>query len=466
MSADLDSVSRRECLKAGLGLAAAQPGRGAATRPNILLILADDLGWKDVGYHGSEIRTPTIDRLASEGVRFTQFYSFPLCSPTRAALLTGRSPMRYGLAYSVVRPWSPYGLPLDEHIIPQTLKALGYQTALLGKWHLGHANRRLLPHARGFDLFYGHVNGNIDYFTHEREGAIDWQRNGETVREEGYTTDLLAREAVRFITGRDRSRPLFLYLAFNAPHTPLQAPQEAIAACSHISDPKRRIYAAMVEVMDRAIGTILRTLEQEGIARDTLIMFLSDNGGPVNAGARNDPLRAGKATVFEGGIRVPALMWWPGRVPEGRVSDQVMTVQDVFPTLASVAGGKPLATKPLDGEDLWSAILTGRSVKRGDLFFAVEPGNQTRQLAVRRGPWKLIRRIEKSTGQRTDLLFHLDEDPRETTDLAAKNPQLVRELGDELERWQALHPRCEIFTTLGPHPGWVPPRDWAKAAVE
>jgi len=459
-------MSRRQWLEAGLGLAAAQPGQGATARPNIVLILADDLGSKDVGYQGSEIRTPTIDRLAREGVRFTQFYSFPLCSPTRAALLTGRSPMRYGLAYSVIRPWAPYGLPLDEHIIPQTLKSLGYQTVMVGKWHLGHANRRLLPHARGFDHFYGHVNGNIDYYTHEREGAIDWQRNGVSVHEEGYSTDLLAREAVRMITGRDRSRPLFLYLAFNAPHTPLQAPKEAIAACSHIPDAKRRVFAAMVETMDRAIGTVLRTLEQEGMARDTLIVFLSDNGGPINAGARNDPLRAGKATVFEGGIRVPALMWWPGRLPAGRVSDQVMTVQDVFPTLASAAGGKPLAAKPLDGEDLWPAILAGRSVTRGDLFFAVEPGDETRQLAVRRGAWKLIRRIEKPTGHHTDLLFNIEEDPRETTDLATKNPQLVRELGAELDRWQALHPRCEIFTTMGPHPGWVPPKDWAKAAAE
>jgi arylsulfatase A-like enzyme len=337
---------------------------------------------------------------------------------------------------------------------------------MVGKWHLGHANRRLLPHARGFDHFYGHVNGNIDYYTHEREGAIDWQRNGVSVHEEGYSTDLLAREAVRMITGRDRSRPLFLYLAFNAPHTPLQAPKEAIAPCSHIPDAKRRVFAAMVETMDRAIGTVLRTLEQEGMARDTLIVFLSDNGGPINAGARNDPLRAGKATVFEGGIRVPALMWWPGRLPAGRVSDQVMTVQDVLHTLASAAGGKPLAAKPLDGEDLWPAILAGRSVTRGDLFFAVEPGDETRQLAVRRGAWKLIRRIEKPTGRHTDLLFNIEGDPRETTDLAAKNPQLVRELGVELDRWQAFHPRCEIFTTMGPHPGWVPPKDWAKAAAE
>lgn len=459
-------MSRRQCLATGLGMATPLPAQGGTTRPNVLLILADDLGSRDTGYLGGEIRTPNLDRLAQQGVRFTQFYAFPLCSPTRAALLTGRSPMRYGLAYSVVRPWAPYGLPLDEHIMPQTFKALGYQTIMLGKWHLGHANRRLLPHARGFDHFYGHVNGAIDYYTHLREGGIDWQRNGVSVREEGYTTELLAREAVRVITGRDRSRPLFIYLAFNAPHTPLQAPEDVIATYSHISDPKRRVYAAMVEVMDRAIGLVLDTLKRENMLENTLVVFASDNGGPTGAGARNDPLRAGKATVFEGGIRVPALMYWPGRLPANRKSDQVMTVQDLFPTLVSACGGRPQATKPLDGDDLWQVIQEGRAVSRKDLFFAVEPGDQTRQLAVRRGHWKLIRHIEKQTGRRVDFLFNLAEDPLERTDLAPKHPDMVRALGAELDSWQALHPKCEIFTAMGPHPGWVPPKDWAKAAAD
>lgn len=460
------TISRRHCLAGGLGLAAQPAARGAPARPNILLVLADDLGWNDVGYHASEIRTPNIDRLAQGGVRFTHCYAYPLCSPTRAALLTGRSPMRYGLAYSVVRPWSPYGLPLDEHIMPQTFKALGYQTAILGKWHLGHANRRHLPNARGFDHFYGHVNGAIDYFTHMRERGIDWQRNGVSVPEEGYTTHLLAREAVRVITGRDRSRPLFLYLPFNAPHSPLQAPEEAIAACSHIADPRRRTFAAMVETMDRSVGTVLGALEKEGIAGNTLVVFLSDNGGPTGSGARNDPLRAGKATVFEGGIRVPAIMRWPGRLPAGRELDQVMTVQDLFPTLASAAGGKSLASKPLDGDDLWAAVVAGRPAQRGDLFFAVEPDDKIRQLAVRRGAWKLVRRIEKPLGRQTDSLFNLDDDPQERTDFASRHSDLVRTLGAELDRWQGLHPRCQIFTTLNPHPGWVPPKDWAKAAAE
>ncbi|MFB3827361.1 MAG: arylsulfatase [Bryobacteraceae bacterium] len=432
--------------------AAAPAFAGAPRRPNIVVFLADDLGSADPGYAGSGISTPNIDRLAREGVRFRQFYSYPLCSPTRSALMTGRSPMRFGLAYSVVRPWSPYGLPVDEHIMPQTFRAAGYQTAAFGKWHLGHAHRSHHPNMRGFEHFYGHMNGAIDYFTHERDGGIDWQRNGRSVREEGYATDLIAAEAVRFIKGRDRSRPLFLYVPFNAPHAPLQAPKPLIAKYK-----ERPVYSAMVDAMDAAIGRVLETLRGEG---ETLAVFLSDNGG-VGQG-RNHPLRAGKATTFEGGIRVPAILHWEG-VLRPRVSEQVGTVMDIFPTLAAAAGIAPGGAKPLDGKSLWDAARDGTSFAREDLFFATDPGNRIYH-ALRRGDWKVVQQIDKSTLRTENLLFHLAEDPNEKNDLAAKQPGVLQDLLAAVEKWRALHPNCDVLTSGAAHPGFIPPKDWALAS--
>lgn len=430
--------------------------------PNVILFLADDLGWRDVGFHGSEIRTPAIDRLAKGGVRFSHFYSYPLCSPTRAGLMTGRSPMRYGVQYHVIRPWLEYGVPLSEHFLPQTFQAAGYQTGMAGKWHLGHHRRAYLPNARGFGHAYGHLNGNIDYYTHMREGGLDWHRNGRSVREEGYSTDLIGAEASRFIRSRDKKKPFFLYVPFNAPHTPLQAPPELIAKYSSIVDEKRRVFAAMVEAMDTAVGGVLDTLAQERILRDTLILFFSDNGGPVGAGARNNPLRGAKGGVYEGGIRVPAVFHWEGRLKPGETR-QAATVLDVFPTLAGACGVAPRNTLPLDGRDLWKEISTGKAVEREDLFFAVEPGKEI-QLAVRRGPWKLVRHVPRS-GAATNELYKLDEDPHEQTDLAARNPALVKELAARAEQWRAQYPKDGVRAEAPQPPGWKCPQQWAEAAL-
>ncbi|MGH9663436.1 MAG: sulfatase-like hydrolase/transferase, partial [Bryobacteraceae bacterium] len=220
-------MNRRQFLATSLAAASIGNDTRAAqpARPNVLILLADDLGWHDVGYHGSEIRTPNIDRLASQGARFEHAYAFPICSPTRSGLMTGRSPMRLGFGYTVIRPWSRYGVPVEERFMPQAFRDAGYQTAITGKWHLGHAYRKFLPRARGFDHAYGFLNGNIDYFTHEREGGLDWNRDGTSVRESGYSTFLFGDEAIRWIGQRDKTRPFFIYVAFNAPHAPLQAPE-------------------------------------------------------------------------------------------------------------------------------------------------------------------------------------------------------------------------------------------------
>lgn len=451
-------MRRRDFLSVLPAAAAAAP-----RRPNVVILLADDLGWHDVGYHGSEIRTPNIDRLASEGVRFERAYSFPVCSPTRSGLMTGRSPMRLGTGYTVIRPWSNYGIPTTERFLPQAFHDAGYQTAITGKWHLGHGYRRYLPNQRGFDLAYGHLNGALDYFTHEREGGLDWNRNGRSLREKGYTTFLLGDEACRFVKERDKSRPFFLYVPFNAPHAPLQAPTEFLDQYSAIADPKRRAYAAMTAAMDHTVGRILSTLDSENVARDTLVLFFSDNGGPVGQGATNTPLRGAKGTCFEGGIRVPAVMRYPGRLPAGAVSQQVMTMMDYFPTLTAAAGIPSGFHHPFDGVNLWPAITSAKPIPRGDIFFSVQAGAAD-HFAALTPEWKLVRTVPKD-GQPRNLLFRIVEDPSETNDLSAQNSQLVAGLVSKIEEWRRLHPRDGVRDT-GQPAGWKAPPLWAEAARE
>jgi arylsulfatase A-like enzyme len=416
-------------------LAPAGPaGAAPAPRPHIVFFLADDLGWKDVGYHGGEIKTPHIDKLANAGVRLEQFYVLPVCSPTRAALMTGRYPLRYGLQVGVVRPWATYGLPLEERTLAQALRGAGYRTAITGKWHLGHFDRAYLPTARGFDHQYGHYNGALDYYTHLRDGGLDWHRDDKALREEGYTTQLIAKEAARLIAAHDPARPLFLYVPFNAPHAPLQAPADYLKRYKHLTPKKRRTHAAMVACLDDAVGAILAALNRRGMAKDTLILFSSDNGGRPGLGADNGPLRAGKATLYEGGTRVPAWAHWPGRLKPGVVHAPLHMV-DWYPTLLKL-GGAPLAQKlPLDGLDMWPTLAEGKAPARKEVVYNVEP----QRGAVRVGDWKLVvhGKLPRPAGGGTEgvELFDLADDPFEMKDLAAKRPEKVREL---LARLNAL----------------------------
>lgn len=453
-------MNRRRFLAASAG-ALAGFAAGPA-KPNILILLADDLGWHDVGYHGSEIRTPNIDRLTSQGTRLEHMYAFPICSPTRGGLMTGRSPMRLGLGYTVIRPWSPYGVPVAERFMPEAFRDAGYQTAIVGKWHLGHASRRFLPRARGFDHAYGFLNGNIDYFTHEREGGLDWNRDGKSVRERGYSTFLFGDEAIRWIGDRDKTRPFFLYVAFNAPHAPLQAPESYIDKYADIADEKRRRYAAMTDAMDFTVGRILAKLDEEQIADETLILFLSDNGGPLASGATNTPLRAGKGTTFEGGIRVPAVLRWPGRVRANVTSSQKLSIMDLFPTLAGAAGVKPGSTLPLDGSNLWPALTSGRPEGHGDMFFSFGMGGVFRY-AVHHDKWKLVRE-EPRSGPVRNFLFRIDEDPKERNDLSAQEPNTTGELVHRIEEWRKLEPTGGERDRPHPPAGWHAPKLWAEAA--
>ncbi|MFP8871521.1 MAG: sulfatase-like hydrolase/transferase [Myxococcota bacterium] len=476
-------------LMAAILLAASNGLADNATRPNIIIMLADDLGWADVGYHGSDIATPSLDRLANEGMRLERFYVNPICTPTRAALLTGRDALRMGVGYFPILAWSNKAVSPQEHFMPETFKAAGYQTGMVGKWHLGHTLEPHTPNARGFDDFFGHLHTQVFYYAHTTSGGHDLQHNGSSVRRDGkYLTDVHGEEAARFIKNRDSSKPFFLYVPFLAPHSPMEAPVELIKKYADRpvvelpeSNPLRQmvspedlrqvqqVYAAMVDSMDQAIGKILATLDEEGIADDTIVLFLSDNGGFNGFGASNAPLRGEKMTVFEGGIRVPALIRWPGQIQSGAENHQMISVMDVFPTLATAAGIPTKNSKPLDGQSAWP-LAPGSSfeARDGDVFFVAEqPTASPYFYAVIRDQWKLVQVLHEDLYSKRveNLLYDIAADPEETNNLASKEPQRVAELASRIAAWAALHPVAGQHVEIAPNPGWLPPKDWADVVI-
>ncbi|HEY2775266.1 MAG TPA: arylsulfatase [Candidatus Binatia bacterium] len=405
----------------------------AQTKPNILYVMADDLGWKDVGFHGSDIKTPSLDKLAAEGARLEQYYAQPMCTPTRAALMTGRYPFRYGLQTVVIPSGHTYGLPTDEWLLPQALKEAGYQTAIIGKWHLGHGDQKYWPRQRGFDFQYGPLIGELDYFTHEQHGVVDWFRDNNRVVEPGYTTTLLGNAAVKLVEVHDKATPLFLYLAFNAPHTPYQAPPEYLARYASIADPSRRAYAASITAMDDQIARVLDALEKQGMRDNTIVVFQSDNGGTrhamfageldmanVKIPCDNGPYREGKGTLYEGGTRVVALANWPGHIKAEEVGGMIHVV-DMYPTLAALAGATTAKANPLDGMDVWKTISQGEASPRTELIYNIEAF----RAGVREGDWKMIWRTPLPS---TVELFNIAEDPSEKNNLAASYPNKVAAL--------------------------------------
>ena len=420
-------------------LGAAAPANAADAKPNIVYIVSDDLGWKDVGFNGcADIQTPNLDKLAQDGVKFSQFYAQPMCTPTRAALMTGRYPFRYGLQTIVIPGPAGYGLATNEWLLPQCLKDAGYNTAIIGKWHLGHADIKYWPKQRGFDYQYGAMIGELDYYTHSDAGVLDWFRNNQPVHEKGYTTQLIGDDAVKYINGQSADKPFYLYLAFNAPHTPYEAPKEYTDRYPNIADPTRRIYAGMVSCMDDEIGKVVAALDQKGIRDNTLIVFQSDNGGTRNAmfagqmadlsktkiPCDNGSYRDGKGTLFEGGCRVAACANWPGHIKPETV-DGIIHVVDMYPTLANLAGASTAKCLPLDGLDVWPTISANAPSPRTEVVYNVEPFRG----AVREGDWKLIWRTLIPTS--VDL-YNLADDPYETNNLAAAHPDKVAAMQDRL----------------------------------
>lgn len=472
------------------GAGSTQASTAVDPRPNVIVMVADDLGWADVGFHGNrEIDTPALDRLAAEGVQLDRFYTTPICSPTRAALMTGRDPMRLGVAYATIMPWRNIGVHPDEHFMPQSFRDAGYQTAMVGKWHLGHAQETYHPNQRGFDHFYGHLHTEVGYFPpFSNQGGKDFQKNGESIDDQGYESYLLANEVSRWIKTRDTEKPFFVYMPFIAPHTPLDAPDDLKAKYADLEDTRkparteradsprtmskvlmqpsqRPLYAAVVDGMDRAIDRVLATLDEQGIADNTIVLFFSDNGGAVYGGADNVPLRGGKGDSFEGGIRVASVMRWPARIAAGGKVDSVISVMDLFPTLAAAASIETGNTFKLDGRNMLSAVTDGKLIARDDyLFFAAEsPIRGHFSLTAFNDEWKLVQEVVQ--GQMavdvTNYLFRIQEDPYEHINLAEQHPEIVREMAAAIRDWRNLYPLAGTRSELVPPPGWRAPLDWA-----
>ena len=415
--------------------------------PNILVIVTDDMGYGDIGIHGSkDIPTPNIDALAKVGIRFTDAYvSGPYCSPTRAGLLTGRYQQRFGHEFNLnmSADYSDFGLPLSETTMADRLKAAGYRTSLIGKWHLGFGDK-FHPMARGFDEFFGFLGHSHSYLEAQSASDNPVFDGRKVVLETPYLTEALTDRAVDFIK-RQKSHPFFLYLAFNAVHTPMEATDKYLARFAHIEDNQRRTYAAMLSAMDDGIGKTLAALRAEGLEENTLIVFFNDNGGPTMAGttingSSNAPLRGSKRQTWEGGIRVAFIIRWKGHLAEGKIDNRPIIQLDVLPTALAAAGVQPQSRWQLDGVNLLP-FLTGKKSGRPHETLYWRLGEH---MAIRKGDWKLVKTTEGPLKEANpsafnDLsnaeLYNLAEDIGETKNLAPTHPEKVRELAADWQRW-------------------------------
>ena len=430
-----------------------------AAPPNIVFILADDLGYADVGFHGSEIKTPNLDQLAASGAKLESFYGMPVCTPSRSALMTGRYPIRYGRQYNVLRPGQQVGLKIDEELLPQILRKAGYATVHCGKWHLGDFDKAYWPTRRGFDHSYGirlDQRGHVRHFVSEADGMM---RDERPVPDSGTLTQLITREAVIRIGQHDASKPLFLYLAYHSPHNPLECPPEYSKPYAHLGL-DRSVYAGMIAEMDEGVGRVVAAVEKAGMRDNTLFIFASDNGGLTTKtpAASNAPLRGGKGSLYEGGVRVAAFATWPGHIPAGSTVMQPLHMVDWLPTLAKLAGASTESSKPLDGLDIWPVLIEGKASPHELLLL----NTVAREGAVRAGDWKLVRNGQssqpddenesqtskagsKKAKQQKRLaarnapdvieLVNLAIDPSEKTNLASQQPDKVRELLAKLDQF-------------------------------
>jgi arylsulfatase A-like enzyme len=407
----------------------------AAAKPNVIVFLSDDVGYGEYGFQGNkEIPTPNIDAIAKNGVRFTNGYvSGPYCSPTRAGLLTGRYQTRFGHEFNGGGPagGKDFGLPTTEKTMADRLKELGYATACVGKWHLGHGPQYIAT-ARGFDEFYGTV-ANTPYLN--PPNFIDTRKSPDItpVKDEAfYTTDAYADRAVDWI-GKQKDKPYFLYLPFNAQHAPLQAPQKYLDRFQTIADQKRRTFAAMMSAMDDAVGKVMSKVRELGQEENTLVVFFSDNGGPTpQTTSKNDPLRGFKATTLEGGVRIPFCCQWKGTIPPGQTFDHPMIQLDLLPTAIAAAGGRIDPSWKLDGVDLLP-YLTGKATGHPHDTLYWRFGEQW---AIRHGDYKLVvNRIDGTN--KAPSLYNLKADVGESKDLAATEPDRVKELKTLWDKWNA-----------------------------
>lgn len=438
---DKKSLSRRSFLNmSALALSTSvfsEEEKPVRNPPNLVVILADDLGYGDLGCYGCpDIKTPNLDKLALLGVRMTDTYaSAPVCTPTRCALLTGCYQQRQpNLEWAIYPEIQSVGLPTGQATLPSMLRNAGYATGMFGKWHLGEADQ-FAPNLHGFTEFFGFRGGNLDYFRHINDrGTPDLYENENPVQKSGYLTDLITERSVDFIQ-RQKNKPFFLYTAYNSPHWPIQGPEDETADRQGVNYSKagdRKMYARMVEHMDEGIGKILDTLRNNGLEENTLVVFMSDNGG--DRLSRNEPLRNQKTTLWEGGIRVPCIFSWPGVLPSGRISHQVAITMDVTVSLLAASGVRP--TRRVDGMNLLSYIAGIRPEVEQTLVWR---NNWHEQKAVRWGHWKWLKIKDD------EYLFNLQDDISEQENRKERNIDIVYWLREIYRQWETAMPQNQTL---------------------
>jgi len=408
----------------------AAQGSLASGQPNIVVILADDMYWHHPGFNGGPVATPNLDRVAESGTSLTQFYVHSVCSPTLSALLTGRYPFRNGMEERS-HGNDVAGMLLDERTLAEALREAGYYTAIIGKWHLGNWYKQHLPMQRGFDYQYGLYGALVSYYGKARDRYYDWHRNEQTIRQDGYTTDLIAAEFVSVMDAYASGKPFFFYVPFNATHGPDEAPVKLVEKYQKLEkqrlgvttltrqDEFNVVKYAMLESMDTGIGKILDSIKRKGVFENTLIVFFNDNGGRKE----NPPYKGGKGQNYEGGTRVPCIFHWPGNVPANQKTDELLYVADLYPTLINRAGGSLKQKHPIDGFDVWETIVHNKPSPRKEVVYSL-PGESvdTGDKAIRRGDYKLV----------GNELYNISTDPFEQEDLARQQPEVFKALDERI----------------------------------
>ena len=430
-------------------------------RPNIVIVLADDLGWGDVGFHGSEIKTPCLDALVGEGVELERFYTSPISTPTRAGLMTGRYPNRFGVRSAVIPPWREDGLDENEETVADMLARNGYKNrAIIGKWHLGHTKKVHYPMNRGFSHFYGHLNGAIDYFDLTREGELDWHNDWETCHDKGYSTELITKEAIRCIDAYEKEGPFMLYVAYNAPHTPLQAQEKDIKLYTDNFDSltpkeqKKATYSAMVSCMDRGIGAIVDALKKKGIMDNTFFIFFSDNGTAGVPGSSSGPLRGHKFDEWDGGVHAPAVLYWKKAEKQYKnLSSQVTGFVDLVPTLKDLVGDHSRPKREYDGISILP-VLNGKKACI-DRDFYLGHG------AVVNKDYKLIRKgMKPGLDLKQDFLVDYKTDPYEKKNASAGNEKIVKALYEVALKYDTITPCIPEVPYGKGRDGFKAPKEW------